>query len=253
MAKGDEESSGGVWQTMKDAVRDGLGGGDEESEENADESAEGEGGEGQKDEFEKAKEKVAALEDDPPEDLSEWPDDQAKYETFGGSDSEAYDDGATVNLGPPSLRRYPDGSVEIAGEKVDNPEDYKGEPIKGGPTDPDVTESEVARPEEKYEEVEGSGDSDSDSGDSGETTGEGESGSGEAPGESDAESSSETRDEDGDAGSADSESDSGGSSASAESGGGDGGEPGSQSAGGDASEDGESAESGAESAEAKQS
>ncbi len=28
-----------------------------------------------------------------------------------------------------------DGSIEIEGEKVDNPEDYKGEPVPGGPKD----------------------------------------------------------------------------------------------------------------------
>jgi Fe-S cluster assembly ATP-binding protein len=31
-----------------------------------------------------------------------------------------------------------DGSVTIDGEQVDNPDDYKGEPIPGGPTDPDA-------------------------------------------------------------------------------------------------------------------
>ena len=35
----------------------------------------------------------------------------------------------TEKLGPADLKRHADGSVEIDGEKVDNPDDYKGEPI----------------------------------------------------------------------------------------------------------------------------
>jgi hypothetical protein len=80
--------------------------------------------------------KVEALEDDPPKDLADWPDDKAKYKTFGGEGN--YDDGPTTKLGPSGLRRHEDGSVSINGEKVDNPDDYKGEPIPGGPTDPDT-------------------------------------------------------------------------------------------------------------------
>ena len=30
------------------------------------------------------------------------------------------------------------GGVRIAGKMVDNPEDYQGEPIPGGPTDPNA-------------------------------------------------------------------------------------------------------------------
>src|SRR5207244_6303229 len=40
------------------------------------------------------------------------------------------------SLGPSDLRRHADGSISIGGEKVDNPEDYKGQPLPGGPTDP---------------------------------------------------------------------------------------------------------------------
>ena len=50
-------------------------------------------------EEETAKQKVKELEDHPPERLEDWPDDKAKYETFGGPE---------------------------------------GEPIPGGPTDPDT-------------------------------------------------------------------------------------------------------------------
>jgi len=163
------EEKGGAWETLKDAFK--LAGSDDEGEKD-DESGEDsedeetsdseDGASGESDErseglseeevenpeqaddpYEAARIKVEKLEDDPPADISDWPDDQAKYETFGGADTEAYDEGATMNLGPPALRRFPDGSVEVEGEKVDNPEDYKGPPIKGGPTDPAVDASEV--------------------------------------------------------------------------------------------------------------
>ena len=82
--------------------------------------------------WEKAREKVEALEDDPPKDLKEWPDDEAKYVTFGGGEGDhGYDEGPEKNLGPSSVRRFEDGSVEIDGKKVDNPDDYKMESIKG--------------------------------------------------------------------------------------------------------------------------
>src|SRR3954470_13498097 len=89
-------------------------------------------------ETEEAKEKVKELEDDPPEKLEDWPDDKAKYETFGGPEGEhSYEDGPEKQLGPSSLRHHEDGKVTIAGDEVDDPDEYKGEPIPGGPTDPD--------------------------------------------------------------------------------------------------------------------
>ena len=45
----------------------------------------------------------------------------------------------TAKLGPANLERNGDGSIVIDGEKVDNPDDYKAEPLEGGPTDPDAT------------------------------------------------------------------------------------------------------------------
>ena len=91
---------------------------------------------GQRDE---AKEEVRALEEDPPERLEDWPDGAAKYETFGGPEDEStYEDSATAQLGPSGVRHHEDGSVSVDGKKVDNPDDFKGEPIPGGPTDPDV-------------------------------------------------------------------------------------------------------------------
>jgi len=90
-------------------------------------------------ESDKAKEEIKALEENPPDKLEDWPGGKAKYETFGGPSEElGYEEAATSKLGPSGLRRHEDGSIEIDGEKVDNPEDYKGEPIPGGPTDPNA-------------------------------------------------------------------------------------------------------------------
>ena len=95
------------------------------------------------DAWEKAREKMKKMEeeDEPPSDLSEWPSDEAKYVTYGGGEGDhGYDEGPETKLGPSSLERHEDGSVTIDGEKVDNPDDYKGEPIPGGPTDPNSPE-----------------------------------------------------------------------------------------------------------------
>jgi hypothetical protein len=90
-------------------------------------------------EMEEAKEEVQALEDDPPEKLEDWPEGKAKYETFGGAEGDhSYAEGPETNLGPDSVRHREDGSVEVGGEEVDDPDEYKGEPIPGGPTDPDA-------------------------------------------------------------------------------------------------------------------
>ncbi|CAN5198253.1 hypothetical protein BH20ACT20_BH20ACT20_07210 [soil metagenome] len=83
------------------------------------------------------KETMEKLEEDPPQNLEDWPDGAAKYETFGGPEGEhGYHEGVEEKLGPSSVRHHEDGSVTIANEEVDNPEDFKGEPIPGGPTDP---------------------------------------------------------------------------------------------------------------------
>ena len=90
-------------------------------------------------ETEKAKEKVKELEDDPPGKLEDWPDDKAKYETFGGAEGQhSYEEGPEAKLGPSSLRHHEDGKVTIEGDEVDDPDEFKGEPIPGGPTDPDA-------------------------------------------------------------------------------------------------------------------
>ena len=90
-------------------------------------------------ENENAAEEMRELEEgDAPTDLDDWPSGPAKYLTYGNNDNEVYGAGVTAKLGPANLERFDDGSVAIDGEKVDNPDDYKGEPILGGPTDPDA-------------------------------------------------------------------------------------------------------------------
>jgi hypothetical protein len=90
-----------------------------------------------------AEKEVAALEDDPPQNLEDWPDGDAKYKTFGGPEAESsYAEGATEKLGQSGVRHHEDGSVSVDGEKVDNPDDYKGDPIPGGPTDPEAADPE---------------------------------------------------------------------------------------------------------------
>ena len=83
-----------------------------------------------KERSEQAKQEIEELEqaDELPKDISDWPSGPAKYETFG-KDDDAYGEGATEKLGPANLERHADGSVTIDGEKVDNPDDHKGEPI----------------------------------------------------------------------------------------------------------------------------
>src|SRR5215210_4004779 len=94
----------------------------------------------QEQEVEEAKEELHSLEEgEPPSDLEDWPDGRAKYLTYGGPEGTAgYDEGPTAKLGPSSLEHHEDGSVTIEGEKVDDPEEYKSDPIPGGPTDPDA-------------------------------------------------------------------------------------------------------------------
>jgi hypothetical protein len=90
-------------------------------------------------EREAAKEKMEEIEEEPPADLEDWPDDAAKYETFGGAEGEhSYEEGPETKLGPSSLRHHEGGGVTIEGEEVDDPEKYKGDPIPGGPTDEDA-------------------------------------------------------------------------------------------------------------------
>src|SRR4051812_4746298 len=119
----------------------------EQKQENAADPDEGEEGGGaaesareEEEEVEQAKQEMSELEEgEPPKDLADWPGGKAKYLTYGGPDGgESYDDGATSKLGPSSLRHHEDGSGTVEGEEGDNPDEYKGEPIPGGPSDPDA-------------------------------------------------------------------------------------------------------------------
>ena len=116
---------------------------------------------------EEKSETMEKLEEDPPKDLKDWPDDENKYETFGGAEGDhGYEEGPEAKLGPSGLRRHDDGSIEIDGEKVDDPDEYKGDPIPGGPTDPDAPQDLTSKKirEDQGRDLEGGeGDSDDDS------------------------------------------------------------------------------------------
>ncbi len=124
----------------------------------------------EEEEVEEAKKVMEELEEgDPPEKLEDWPGGKAKYQTYGGPDSEGgYEDGATAKLGPSNLRHHEGGKVTIDGEEVDDPDEYKGEPIPGGPSDPDAPPDPAMIGQEKDDEDDAGGadsgaDSDTDS------------------------------------------------------------------------------------------
>ena len=134
----------------------------EQQEEQTDDAAET--ARKEEEEVEEAKQVMSELEEgDPPEKLEDWPGGKAKYQTYGGPDGgESYDDGATHKLGPSSLRHHEDGSVTIEGEEVDDPDEYKGEPIPGGPSDPDAPPDPAMVGEEEDDMSDEDGDSSSD-------------------------------------------------------------------------------------------
>jgi hypothetical protein len=43
-------------------------------------------------------------------------------------------------LGPSEVRHESDGNVTVQGDEVDNPDEFKRDPIPGGPTDPEAPE-----------------------------------------------------------------------------------------------------------------
>jgi hypothetical protein len=140
------------------------GSGDDEEKNEAEKAQEKE------EEREQAREKVKELEEgDPPADLEDWPDDAAKYETFGGPEGEhGYHEGPEEEkLGPSSLRHTEDGGVKIEGDEVDDPGEYKGDPIPGGPTDPeapqDLTTQKIREDQGRELASESDGDGDSES------------------------------------------------------------------------------------------
>jgi hypothetical protein len=133
-AGADSEEGKAQQEEERDAPA-GKSGGDDEEKDEATKAQEKE------EEREHARDKVKELEEgDPPADLEDWPDDAAKYETFGGPEGEhGYHEGPEEEkLGPSSLRHTEGGGVKIAGDEVDDPDQYKSDPIPGGPTDPDA-------------------------------------------------------------------------------------------------------------------
>jgi hypothetical protein len=136
-----------------------------------DEDSESKKAQDKEEEREQAREKVKELEEgDPPTNLEDWPDDAAKYETFGGPEGEhGYHEGPEEEkLGPSSLRHHTDGKVTVAGDEVDDPDEYKGEPIPGGPTDPDASQDLTSKKirEQQGRDLDQEGDEDSDGDDS---------------------------------------------------------------------------------------
>jgi hypothetical protein len=93
---------------------------------------------------------MKSLEQDPPKRLEDWPDDERKYETFGGREGDhSYDEGPERRLGPSGVEHHPDGTVTIDGEPVDYPDEFKGDPIPGGPTDPEARGPDAERANEE--------------------------------------------------------------------------------------------------------
>ena len=121
-----------------------------------------------KKEQEELDKEMKELEENPPEKLEDWPGGKAKYRTFGGSEQDSgYDEGATAKLGPSEVRHFEDGKVTVSGEEVDNPEDFKGEPIPGGPTDPDAPpDPGMVKNKSQEDDEDGSQDEDSENEDS---------------------------------------------------------------------------------------
>lgn len=104
---------------------------------------------------------IKRLEEDPPDRLEDWPSGKAKYMTMGGPEGQSgYEEGPTSKLGPSELRYHEDGNVTVGGEPVDNPDEFKGDPIPGGPTDPTAADE----PGNENREIPGAEDPDGDGG-----------------------------------------------------------------------------------------
>src|SRR3954452_23630856 len=192
-ATGGDDAQGKAEQREE---RDPPAGEDGEGGESEDEDSESKKAQEKEEEREQAREKVKELEEgDPPSDLEDWPDDAAKYETFGGPEGEhGYHEGPEEEkLGPSSLRHHTDGKVTIAGDEVDEADEYKGEPIPGGPTDPDASQDLTSK---KIREQQGR-DLDQ-GGEDGDDSGDDDSDDSEAKSDDDAEASSEDDSEDSD-------------------------------------------------------
>src|SRR3954447_23722185 len=74
--------------------------------------------------------------DEVPSDPKEWPDGRPSSRPYDKGGEEPFGEGKTAKLGPGSVVHHEDGSVTVNGEKVDDPSQFKGDPIPGGPTDP---------------------------------------------------------------------------------------------------------------------
>ena len=139
-------------------------GADEASAGGEDEGKPGEGSEplGARGASDEAKRQLKELEENPPEKLEDWPKGEAMYQTFGGPEgTHTYNEGPEQKLGPDSVRHHEGGDVSIAGEKVDNPEEYKGDPIPGGPTDPNAPDAPgESKPSAESSDDSGEGSSD---------------------------------------------------------------------------------------------
>jgi hypothetical protein len=126
-------------QTEQDEAPDQTENGEAQGEEKSEEDmSASEKAQKEEEEREEAKEKMEKFEKEgAPDNIEDWPTDKAKYETFGGPEGEhSYAEGPEEEqLGPSSLRHHEDGKVSIAGEEVDDPDEYKSDPIPGGPTD----------------------------------------------------------------------------------------------------------------------
>ncbi len=117
---------------------DSEGGADTGQDKDSDDMSAAEKAQKSEEEREQAKETMEKLEKEgAPDKLEDWPDDAAKYETFGGPEGQhSYHEGPEEEqLGPSSLRHHEGGNVTIEGDEVDDPDEYKSDPIPGGPTD----------------------------------------------------------------------------------------------------------------------
>ena len=93
------------------------------------------------------KQGMRELEENPPKDLEDWPDDERKYETFGGREGDH-----SVRRGPRAQARTLRASSTTATARSPStasrstiPTSLKGDPIPGGPTDPDAGRPEAER------------------------------------------------------------------------------------------------------------
>ena len=84
--------------------------------------------------YRKGEEKVKELEKDPPKNLEDWPDDHAKYVTFGGPDgSHSYEEGPESKLGPSGLRHHAGRQHRDRRREGRRPLEVQGRPDPGRP------------------------------------------------------------------------------------------------------------------------